>query len=152
MARGNAIRRNFPGMVRGCSRCGSEITVTEQMCKYSKYVCSPCQSAKAADYVRRNREKKRQWNNAYHSRISDKRAEATKAWRDRHPEKKAAHQAVQSAIRNGTLVRQPCVICGDPKTHAHHDDYSRQLDVVWLCHKHHMQRHAMLAARGGDRD
>ena len=148
MASGRAVRRNFPGMVRGCARCDTLITVTDQMCKHSKYVCSPCQSARAVDYARRNRQKKRAWNNAYHSRISDKRAAATKVWRDRHPEKKAAHQAVQSAIRNGTLVRQPCVQCGSERSHAHHEDYSRPLDVTWLCHVHHMERHAMIAARG----
>lgn len=147
MVSGAAVRRNFPGMVRGCARCGEQITVTEQMCRYGRYVCSPCLTAQAVDYARRNREKKRLWNNAYHSRNSDKRAEATKAWRDRHPEKRAAHQAVQTALRNGSLVRQPCVICGSGKSHAHHDDYALPLDVTWLCHEHHMERHAMLAER-----
>src|SRR6185295_8453314 len=52
-----------------------------------------------------------------------------------------AHAMVRIAISNGTLVRQPCRECGKPKTHAHHDDYSRPLDVVWLCHLHHQLHH-----------
>lgn len=147
MAYGNAVRRNFPGMKRGCASCGSEITVTETMCRQGQYVCGPCLSARAVDYARRNREKKRVWNNAYHARISDQRSERTRAYRDRHPEKRVAHQAVQTAIRNGTLTAQPCSACGAPKTHAHHDDYSKPLDVLWLCHGHHMERHAMLRER-----
>jgi hypothetical protein len=35
----------------------------------------------------------------------------------------------------------PCVVCGNPKTDGHHEDYSKVLDVVWLCRKHHMERH-----------
>lgn len=147
MAAGNAARRYFPGMERGCPACGSSIVVTEQMCRHKNYTCIACLRAKAADYARRNRDKKRAWNNAYHSRKSDKRAEKTKIYRARYPEKYAAHQAVQTATRNGTLTASSCVICGSNNVHGHHDDYSKPLDVVWLCHQHHMERHAMLLAR-----
>lgn len=34
-----------------------------------------------------------------------------------------------------------CASCGRP--HGHHPDYSRPLDVVWLCDKHHKEVHAM---------
>lgn len=150
MAAGNAVRRNFPGMTRGCARCGAEITVTEQMCRHGKYVCAPCQTAAAVDYARRNREKKRAWNNAYHAKHSANRADKTRAYRSRHPEKRKAHQAVQTALRNGTIRPAPCRVCGADKAHAHHDDYSKPLDVMWLCHQHHMERHAMLSERTKD--
>lgn len=45
------------------------------------------------------------------------------------------------AIRSGQLVKQPCQVCGDPKSQAHHDDYSKPLEVQWLCSKHHGERH-----------
>lgn len=63
--------------------------------------------------------------------------------RPRHqdPVKKRANAKVQSALRAGRLMRLPCEVCGDPKTHAHHDDYSKPLDVRWLCRNHHMQEH-----------
>jgi ribosomal protein S27AE len=51
------------------------------------------------------------------------------------------HGAVARAIRIGLLVKQPCARCGETKVEAHHEDYSRPLDVIWLCRKHHMQRH-----------
>jgi len=51
-----------------------------------------------------------------------------------------AHRAVASATRRGELIRQPCVKCGRT-AHAHHDDYDRPLDVVWLCRKHHFDVH-----------
>ena len=57
---------------------------------------------------------------------------------------KCAHQAVHYAIKKGTLVKQPCSVCGSLKSEAHHEDYSKPLDVTWLCHKHHMHLHARI--------
>ncbi|SRR5216683_157334 len=65
--------------------------------------------------------------------------ESARRRRVRHPEKKAAYSAMRKAIRNGVLVRQPCEVCGDPKSQAHHGDYSKPLDVKWYCFKHHRE-------------
>lgn len=59
------------------------------------------------------------------------------------PERKRAADAVASAIRSGKLIPHPCHICGE-KAQAHHPDYSRPLDVVWLCLPHHRQAHAIV--------
>lgn len=59
--------------------------------------------------------------------------------RKNQPEKYRARNAVGNAVRNGRLVRQPCAICGDQNTEAHHKDYSKPLDVEWLCFKHHRE-------------
>ena len=37
----------------------------------------------------------------------------------------------------GRIFKKPCKVCGDLNVEAHHEDYSKPLDVVWLCHKHH---------------
>jgi hypothetical protein len=39
------------------------------------------------------------------------------------------------------LTKLPCEVCKSPDTHAHHDDYSKPLDVRWLCSQHHGQEH-----------
>ena len=49
-----------------------------------------------------------------------------------------------SAIKNGKLTPQPCAVCGKDKTQGHHEDYSKPLDVVWLCIRHHQDRHIHL--------
>lgn len=47
-------------------------------------------------------------------------------------------QEVQTAIRNGTLIRpNRCEICPEVKIEAHHSDYSKPLEVRWLCRYHH---------------
>lgn len=52
-----------------------------------------------------------------------------------------ANRAVANAVKKGVLVRQPCEVCGATKVHAHHDDYSKLLDVRWLCPAHHTEWH-----------
>lgn len=59
--------------------------------------------------------------------------------RQRAPEKFKARAAVRSAIVRGALSRIPCEVCGDPKSEAHHDDYSKPLAVRWLCLRHHRE-------------
>ena len=59
-------------------------------------------------------------------------------------ERARAHGMVALAVRRGNLVREPCRVCGDARAVAHHDDYAKPLDVIWLCNKHHRARHAEL--------
>jgi len=63
------------------------------------------------------------------------------AWIKRNPEKRRTHFATWIAIRNGKLIKRPCEICGELKAHAHHEDYSKPLEVRWLCPRHHVARH-----------
>jgi hypothetical protein len=68
-------------------------------------------------------------------------------WDAANMHKKHAHGTVARALRSGTLVRQPCEVCGDPKSQAHHDDYRKPLEVRWLCPTHHGQVHRTSARR-----
>ena len=65
----------------------------------------------------------------------------TKEWKLKNNKKVLCHQAVDRAIKKGTLVRQDCIKCGTEKTHGHHPDYDKPLDVIWLCPKHHQEEH-----------
>ena len=68
-------------------------------------------------------------------------------WRLEHPERKKAHAKLRYAVVSGRL--QPWPVCAIPecsdKPEAHHPDYSRALDVVWLCPAHHKQAHALVS-------
>jgi hypothetical protein len=68
------------------------------------------------------------------------------SWR----EKTDARAAVTKAVRKGALQRpELCEDCRNPprakwgsgSIEAHHEDYSRPLEVVWLCAPCHVQRH-----------
>lgn len=58
-----------------------------------------------------------------------------------YPLKRAANIIVGNALAGGRLIRQPCERCGDAKAQAHHEDYTKPLDVIWLCKAHHGERH-----------
>lgn len=66
---------------------------------------------------------------------------AMQRYRGKFPSKRTAHVMCGNAIRDGRLIRQPCEVCGNAKSQAHHDDYSKPLDVRWLCTKHHAEWH-----------
>lgn len=59
----------------------------------------------------------------------------------KNKEKYDVHQAVRVAVRLGILIRESCEICNEPKVEAHHDDYSKPLQVRWLCRSHHRKLH-----------
>jgi len=72
------------------------------------------------------------------------RRKASLAQRQRNAKRVSARNSVANAIRDGRLAKQPCWVCG-AKAVAHHPDYGRPLDVVWLCQPHHKQAHALVA-------
>jgi hypothetical protein len=42
-------------------------------------------------------------------------------------------------VKRGRIVKAGCAICGSTdKVEGHHNDYSKPLDVVWLCRGHHV--------------
>lgn len=64
-------------------------------------------------------------------------------WSKRNNSKRLAHGKLSRAVLKGTVKREyNCSKCGsDNKVEAHHEDYSKPLEVVWLCSKCHHARH-----------
>jgi len=70
-----------------------------------------------------------------------------------------AYSAVKNAIERNRLIRpEMCQRCGDKpsraidgrsKIHAHHHDYSKPLDVEWLCAKCHRKETPLPKVIGG---
>lgn len=60
----------------------------------------------------------------------------------RNPGRFKARSEFHNALRRGDIKKMPCEICGvTKKVQGHHDDYSKPLDVRWLCIKHHWELH-----------
>ena len=67
--------------------------------------------------------------------------ELHKIWRNEDKRRIKCHNTVSRAVKNGTLVKQPCIKCGNDKSQAHHHDYDKPLDVTWLCQICHSKLH-----------
>jgi transcription elongation factor Elf1 len=64
--------------------------------------------------------------------------------RQKSPEKYQARYKVKLALHNGLLTKLPCQFCGIKKVEAHHLDYSKPLDIIWLCSNCHKLLHKEL--------
>ena len=64
-----------------------------------------------------------------------------KNWNEENPEKVAAHNALNRAVKAGEVTKLPCNICGEVNVQGHHEDYSRPLEVIWLCCSCHKRLH-----------
>lgn len=55
--------------------------------------------------------------------------------------KNRCRQATNLMIANGSIIRQPCEVCGCEKSQVHHLDYVDPEAVVFLCQTHHREWH-----------
>lgn len=74
------------------------------------------------------------------------RSRATKINRTKTPEQVYARSVLSRAIHEWGMKRpENCQHCGcECVPHGHHDDYSKPLDVIWLCAACHTKRHKEL--------
>jgi ribosomal protein S27AE len=72
----------------------------------------------------------------------EKMKRITRRWRLANPEKNMAHRLMKGALRRGEIVKaESCEDCGAGGVlHGHHEDYSRPLNVTWLCPRCHAGR------------
>lgn len=73
----------------------------------------------------------------------DKVNKLKRKWIENNPEKRRAHHIVNNAIRDGRMSKPSiCSVCGKGgRIEGHHKDYSKPLDVIWLCAACHRQLH-----------
>lgn len=67
---------------------------------------------------------------------------ACRKWDRANRHKSNASLRIYRAIKRGDLTRGTCETCGtNDRIHGHHADYSKPLDVQWLCEAHHRKEH-----------
>lgn len=72
------------------------------------------------------------------------RKDAYRAEWDNHPDRMKARNALGNAVRDGRVQKLPCAFCGAAEAlEAHHHDYTKPLDVTWLCKPCHRRFHAL---------
>lgn len=95
-------------------------------------------SKKAVEYYSKN-EKIAEQQKLWKKNNRDKLRQYSATARKKFPFKAAARSYVSAAIKEGILVRpEICSKCTkNCKAEAHHEDYTRPLEVIWLCRKCH---------------
>lgn len=109
-----------------------------------KSACKVCCNT----YRKQNSKEKRKTNLiAQLARTNKNRSKVNKATRIRYHNNREINlirSKVGHAVRTGLIDRQPCCMCGDLKTEAHHYDYSKPFELVWLCRVHHSRLHGAI--------
>jgi hypothetical protein len=114
-------------VVKTCTGCGHTKTLT-QFYRHNRYrdgrrnQCRICVMA----YNARNKVHF----NALHREGKKRRGD--KDWK-KYPLRTRARNRLAHAVRRGLVKKLPCERCGRVDSQAHHQDYSKPLDVVWLC-------------------
>lgn len=70
-------------------------------------------------------------------------SKAKRRYQERNPSIRKAHIMVGNFLRDGKLTKPvTCECCRDEKRlYAHHCDYTKPLEVMWLCDSCHKQWH-----------
>ncbi len=135
---------------KDCRKCGQNLPISgfykhKEMKDGHLNICIECTKIRVRNHREEN-DSVREYDRKRYREDDQRRAStSTRAslWRKRNPEAYKAHTMVSNAIRDGRLKKMSCDICGSKQSlHAHHEDYSRPLNVVWLCAKHHHRHHA----------
>lgn len=104
------------------------------------------EKVKASDRARYHRDPEKRL--AAMKDYAEKNPEVVQAHKDRYiednPEKHKAHYTLNNAVRRGKIEKGPCgredETCRG-RVEGHHDDYSKPLEVRWLCKHHHELEH-----------
>jgi hypothetical protein len=132
-----------------CIKCGRRRTLSMYythpgMADGHLNKCKDCCRRDVKDNKKRNRDRYREYERE-RARRPERRAsqlEYQREYRKRNREKMAAQRKVAYHVQRGNMTPKPCNVCGTTvHVHAHHEDYNRPLDVIWLCAEHHKAAH-----------
>jgi len=91
-----------------------------------------------------NSEKSKESARKYREANKEKMRQYADRWRKENWEKVLAQSQVQDHLKRGNIVRpNKCPVCKSSayRIEAHHNDYDKPLEVLWLCQKCHLAIH-----------
>lgn len=123
------------GHVNKCKECNKKDVTENRKLRQDYYHAYDRVRSEQAHRIEMNRLRSTRY------RKEGKFTERNKKYFNKFPNRRAAQIAVSNAVRDGRLLKLPCLECGCVEVEAHHPDYDSPLDVIWLCVKHHKEVH-----------
>lgn len=94
---------------------------------------------KNKEWVKNNRDAHRENCRRSNKKHYEERLDYNTKYRKNNPDKYYAHGKISSAIQQGKIIKpNQCEICGaEGRVEAHHNDYSKPMEIIWCCKKCH---------------
>ena len=146
-----------------CNQCNemkplSEFHRNHRMSDGHVNQCKVCRRPQSAQWNRDNPDRMKEARERWNAKNPKRRRQQQVLWREQNrekdnavkttwktnnPEARLAHKRIHNATKSGRMVRPPkCSACDkSAKIEAHHSDYARPYDVVWLCPPCHNSKH-----------
>ncbi len=136
-------------MEKQCSACGELKPKTEFQKRAMSHdgVTASCKSCLKARDAKRFQDdpKVRGRHRRYQATPAGKESvnKSRKKWLGENPEKRAAHVILGNRVSSGHVIKpDACEGCeATTRLDGHHEDYSKPLDVQWLCRTCHTRKH-----------
>ncbi len=130
-------------MTKICKRCGleKELSEFEKSGLWYRNECKDCRRKFFNKNYQKIKEKHNLNRKKYLKTHPEIKSKMKRTWMNKNPEKERAYNILLYAIKVGKIIRQSCSVCGNRNSHGHHKNYSKPLDVIWLCLKHHRELH-----------
>lgn len=148
--------------VVSCIECGTKFKSNHSQSKYCSDQCRQIGNRRSWNkYSCANKNKRREYSKQHYNNSKIERIAQIKLYkqtpagkkatrkadinsRKNNPQKYKARQEVLVAKRCGFITSMPCYICGNIKTEAHHINYNKPLNIIWLCTSHHKKLHEII--------
>lgn len=150
-------------MKKVCTKCGKSFEPSESQIKRKRSTCYPCHRMREKIWRDKRKAAGLSWyskkKNKLTTRLRERERSKSEKCRTYHAkyhfqrrndeqfrQRYLARSAINNAIKRGRIKRGACEVCGRINANAHHEDYSKPLEVRWLCGDHHIERHVQIRA------
>jgi hypothetical protein len=120
-----------------CKNCNKKFTARLYYVKHGQGIF--CSNKCHMQYISRKKIWHKAKNPNWKGGISKDKYHYKKLQILRYPEKVEARKILAYHVKQGYIKRLPCEICNEKKVQAHHENYSKPLEIRWLCRKHHRE-------------
>ena len=136
-------------MTKTCRDCGIEQPLSEfylhpKMSDGHLNKCKTCVKSRIERHRKTNIDRIRGYDRSRSNlphRVAQRQI-GTRRRRLASPDAYRAQSLIANAVRSGILLQEPCMRCGRiDHVHAHHEDYSKPMEIIWLCPVCHRERH-----------